>query len=110
MVDAVAEAAGADIHARLAIVVEELVVNLVEHAEGATAIWLALEPVEAGVRVVLVDDAASFDPRTAATEGPNEQRGGGAGLAMVRAWSRILGYTREGDRNRLELIVHGDDR
>ena len=110
LVGAIADPARAETQTRLAVVVEELVANLVDHGEGGTAIWLALEPVEAGVRVVLIDDAAPFDPRAAApmSDLPNEERGGGAGLAMVGAWSRILDYTRVGERNRLELIVDRD--
>ena len=44
-----------------------------------------------------------FDPRGAAFEGPNPERGGGAGLAMIVSLCRIAGYARRAGRNRLIL-------
>ncbi len=112
LVEAIADPARPGTCARLAVIVEELVINLVEHADIDTdgTIGLGLEPVAEGVHVVLVDGAAPFDPRTAPHVGemPDAARGGGAGLAIVRAWSRILTYSRIGGRNRLELLVHDD--
>jgi hypothetical protein len=35
--------------------------------------------------------------------GPNLERGGGAGLELIRAWCRIAAYARRGGRNRLVL-------
>ncbi len=112
LVAAISDPARPGTCARLAVIVEELVVNLVDHAEiaGGGTIALALTPTAQGVEVVLIDQAVPFDPRTAPHIGavPNEERGGGAGLAIVRAWSRILTYSRIGGRNRLELLVHDD--
>jgi serine/threonine-protein kinase RsbW len=112
LVEAIADPARPGTCARLAVIVEELVINLVDHAEiaGAGTIALGLAATGAGIHVVLVDDARPFDPRTAPHVGtvPDEERGGGAGLAIVRAWSRILAYSRIGGRNRLELLVHDD--
>ena len=112
LAEAIADPARPGTSARLAVIVEELVINLVEHAEPApgSMISLGMEPVADGIRVVLIDDAAPFDPRAAPHLGetPNEERGGGSGLAIVRAWSRILTYSRIDGRNRLELIVHVD--
>ena len=41
----------------------------------------------------------------AAFEGPNPDRGGGAGLELVRAWSQIADYRRRRGRNRVVLVV-----
>lgn len=112
LVEAIADPARPGTCARLAVIIEELVINLVEHAETGmgSAIAIALTGTGQGIHVVLVDDALPFDPRTAPHVGdlPNEERGGGAGLAIVRAWSRILAYSRINGRNRLELLVYDD--
>jgi serine/threonine-protein kinase RsbW len=95
---------------RLAIVVEELVANLVDHA-GLNAddrIDLALALLAGGVTLVLGDPAAPFDPRTAplpADMPPAD--GGGAGLALVRAFAGGIDYRSSGGRNRLEVRIAG---
>lgn len=91
---------------RLAIIIEELVENLVEHAvqPPGAVIRLGIR-VEAGrVWLTLVDEAAPFDPRSAKMM-PIPARGGGAGLALVRAWTRIEGYDREAGCNVLKLSM-----
>lgn len=91
---------------QLAIVVEELVANLVDHA-GLTAgdsIELTLAYRPGAVQLVLTDPAAPFDPRSAAAPAAlPPARGGGAGLALVRAFAQTIDYGRSDDRNRLEL-------
>lgn len=92
--------------ARLAIVTEELVCNLVDHAvmpAGAT-IELALGLADGRVRLRLVDPAVPFDPRSP-PPAAIPARGGGAGLALVAAFARIDAYRREGDRNLLLLSL-----
>lgn len=105
-----AHATDADLAARLAIVVEELVMNLVEHgvrpAEDPIALTFARDA--AGVRLVIEDGGVPFDPRCAPPVGDvPPERGGGAGIALVLAWSTIVGYVSDAGRNRLELIVRG---
>ena len=93
----------------LAVIVDELVCNLLDHGcDDAADGWigLALWRSPEGVRVRLTDGCAPFDPRDAAP--PPElppDHGGGAGLAIVRAWCRILSYRREGGRNILDLLL-----
>jgi anti-sigma regulatory factor (Ser/Thr protein kinase) len=112
LAEAIADPARAGTGARLAVVIEELVLNLVDHANlnRSSDFLLGLLSIPDGVHVVLIDDAMPFDPRTAPHVGdiPNEERGGGSGLAIVRAWSRILTYSRVDGQNRLELIVYPD--
>jgi serine/threonine-protein kinase RsbW len=94
--------------ARLAIIVEELVVNLVEHG-GATVIgavelslaWEAGGPIS----LVLIDGGIAFDPRVADAGAAIPDRGGGAGLNLVRAWATIVDYHSDGDRNRMEVSI-----
>ncbi|HEX8442979.1 MAG TPA: ATP-binding protein [Allosphingosinicella sp.] len=90
--------------ARLCILVEELVTNVVEHGGSPSAeVSMALEG--RSVRIILVDAGDSFDPRTAQAVPPEKARGGGAGLAIVRAWADVLSYESGADGNRLELVV-----
>jgi anti-sigma regulatory factor (Ser/Thr protein kinase) len=95
----------ADAADRLAIIVEEWVANVVEHggAGPATRIVLRLERRGATVRLAASDAGTAFDPRHAAFAGPDLERGGGAGLELIRAWSRIVAYARRGGRNRIVL-------
>lgn len=96
--------------AKLAVLVEEAVTNVYEHgaADGDLTGWLALYPDPAGVCVTLADSGCPFDPRDAGeVEMPNAERGGGAGLAMIRAWAEIVDYRREDGFNLLELVMLG---
>jgi anti-sigma regulatory factor (Ser/Thr protein kinase) len=90
---------------RLALVVEEWVANVVEHgrARPGSLVVLTLQRGPTGVRAVFSDAGIAFDPRAAADAGPNLERGGGAGLALIRGWSDIESYRRVGARNRLVL-------
>jgi serine/threonine-protein kinase RsbW len=90
---------------RLAIIVEEWTANLVEHGAlpAGRRIVLRLERLGDLIRLTVTDPGRPFDPRDAAFEGPNLERGGGAGLELIRAWSRIADYRRRAGRNRLVL-------
>jgi serine/threonine-protein kinase RsbW len=87
-------------------VVEEWVANVVEHGgphrEGARIV-LRLRLSGGVVRLSLSDAGRPFDPRTAAFEGPNKERGGGAGVELIASLCRIVSYTRRAGRNRLVL-------
>lgn len=95
----------ADVADRLAIIVEEWLMNVVEHGRAAPAgqIVLRLDQMGAKLRLSVSDPGVAFDPRLAVFDGPNADRGGGAGLALIAAWSRIASYRRSGGRNRLVL-------
>jgi anti-sigma regulatory factor (Ser/Thr protein kinase) len=98
---------GRDEAERLAIVVEEWIANVVEHGAPppGSRIALRLERAHGLLRVTISDAGQAFDPRTAAFGGPNLDRGGGAGLELMRAWSHIAAYRRRGGRNRLVLEI-----
>lgn len=95
----------APIAARLAIIVEELVTNLVEHGgvEEDDEIELTLEGGDGAIRIGLGDSGRAFDPRDSAPTGEIPDRGGGAGLDLVRAWAEILDYRSRDGWNRLDL-------
>ena len=88
---------------RLAVIVEEWVANVIEHGSPrpGSRIGLRLERVGEGVRITVTDAGIAFDPRETEESGPNLERGGGAGLALIRAWAEIEGYRRHAGRNRL---------
>jgi serine/threonine-protein kinase RsbW len=90
---------------RLAVLVEEWVANIVEHGRprAGSLVVLSLEKTGGRVRLAFSDAGIAFDPRAADDAGPNLERGGGAGLALIRRWSDIESYRRDGRRNRLVL-------
>jgi serine/threonine-protein kinase RsbW len=84
---------------------EEWVANVVEHGgpqEGGRII-LRLSLEGDVVRLSASDVGRPFDPRAATFTGPNAERGGGAGLAMIASFCRITSYARRAGRNRLIL-------
>lgn len=97
---------------RLAIVAEELLVNLLEHgAESAPGgeinATLRLDHADDGLALLLEDDGAPFDPRgMGPVDMPNAERGGGVGLALVKAFAQIESYVSEGGLNRLTLRMN----
>lgn len=96
---------GPDCADKLAVIVEEWVANVVEHGAlpSRSRIGISLACEAQIVRVTVTDAGQVFDPREAVFEGPNLERGGGAGLELIRAWSRIAAYGRRAGRNRLVL-------
>ncbi len=93
--------------ARLCIIVEELIANLYDHGGLAETdkveLSLASEPGE--IRIVIVDPGAPFDPRSAPTPSDRPERGGGAGIDIVRAWAEFVDYSLIPEGNRLELLL-----
>jgi anti-sigma regulatory factor (Ser/Thr protein kinase) len=90
---------------RLVLIVEEWVANIVEHGRPApgSLIVLRLEMADGRVRLRFSDAGIAFDPRTLQDDGPNLERGGGAGIALIRGWSDVEAYRRRAGRNRLVL-------
>ena len=89
----------------LALVAEEWVANVVEHGAPPLRSRIVLRFERAGrtVRLLASDAGSAFDPRGAAA-GPNRERGGGAGLALIAAWCE-LDYRRRRGRNCVTLVV-----
>jgi serine/threonine-protein kinase RsbW len=92
-------------HGRLAIMVEELLANLFDHGRTRpdSVIVLRLARHADHVQLVLEDGGLAFAPASADPEAPIPERGGGAGLALVRAWAEQLSYAAGPQLNRLEL-------
>lgn len=107
----------ADQTMRLSLCLNEALANVISHG-GPTAldapIHLQLSLEEAGERgrvavLSIVDAGAPFDPEVRGpTHAPSslmEAEPGGLGLRMIRTFSDELLYQRDGDRNRLTIIV-----
>lgn len=94
-----------DVADQLAIVVEELVANVIEHggAPEDGLIRLRLTRGATAVRIELSDPGTPFDLRTAEFHEPNAERGGGAGLALVKAWTTVDSWRFHDGRNELVL-------
>lgn len=94
--------------AKLAIIVEELLFNLMDYGAppAGDRVMLHFAAHDDGVRLTIDDPGTPFDPRSVSRKGnlPPE-RGGGAGLALVRAWSRIESYALQDGRNRTTLLI-----
>ena len=93
--------------ARLCIIVEELLANLFEHGglSGSDKVELSLASEPGGIRIVIVDPGPPFDPRSAPTPSERPERGGGAGIDIVRAWAEFVDYSQISEGNRLELML-----
>ena len=93
--------------ARLCIVIEELVANLYDHG-GVTEkdeVELTLSSEAEGIGVILVDPGIPFDPWEAPHPVETPDRGGGAGIGIVRAWAEFVDYRVTTEGNRLELLL-----
>jgi anti-sigma regulatory factor (Ser/Thr protein kinase) len=97
---------GEDELARLSIVIEELIANLYDHGgvsrDQEVRLELASEP--EGIRVTIIDPGTPFDPRQPLFR-DRPERGGGAGIDIVRAWAQLVSYETTDDGNRLELFL-----
>lgn len=96
--------------AKLAVLVEEAVTNLYDHGEVTDGFcgWLELVGAADGALIRLGDNGLPFDPRIAGQcDGPNLDRGGGVGLALIQAWADITDYRRDQGGNVLELKLRG---
>jgi serine/threonine-protein kinase RsbW len=97
---------------RLAIVAEELLVNLLEHSGesvdgGELNASLRIDDAAEGLTLTLEDDGIPFDPRdSGAVDMPNLDRGGGVGLALVKAFAQIESYGTSDGVNRLALTMN----
>jgi len=97
---------GSDV-SRLCVILEELVTNLYEHGRvtRSDAVNLTLSTALGGIKIVLADPGEPFDPRTATSTRRRPARGGGAGINIVRAWTRFMDYSVQPGQNRLELLM-----
>ena len=97
---------------RVKLVVEELVVNVIQHAFADAAehtILLDVRTEPGGVAIVVEDDGKPFDPRAVSPPKINELleagKSGGLGVAIIKKMARDLEYQRVGGKNRVRAFV-----
>jgi len=96
---------------KVRLVLEELVLNLIDHATGSATdridVYIGIEP--GRVVLALEDDGNPFDPRAAPafdkTKPLEERSPRGMGIHLVRSMAEEMDYARVGDRNRLRVVV-----
>ncbi len=102
----------AEAEARLFVLIEEAVSNIVEHGNAPveSVIRLELSEIGADIAITITDCGVFFDPRAHDTSGVViSERGGGAGIALIQSWSTAIDYGAANGRNTLRLVIanHG---
>src|SRR5262245_54714203 len=96
---------------KVRLVLEELVLNLIDHAVGSVTnrINLSIDLEPGRVVLVLEDDGAPFDPRSAPAfdkAKPLEERGPrGMGIHLVRSMTESITYERIAERNHVQVVI-----
>jgi len=101
---------------KVCVILEELVLNQIDHAKAPLTdrldLRIDLEP--SRVVLVLEDDAAPFDPRSAPAfdraRSLDKRAPQGMGLQLVRSMAEGLEYLRVGTRNRLRVVIASQQR
>ena len=100
-----------DIEFQVDLVLEELVLNVVNHGSGGREgeIKIKLVSDEEAVTIQIIDDGRPFDPLTDApepdTESSIEDRAvGGLGIHLVRTMMDEVSYRREENKNHMRLV------
>lgn len=96
--------------AKLAVLVEELVANVCDHGgcERGDVVGLTLSADPGHMAIELDDPGIAFDPTAATRDGAIPERGGGAGIALIRAWASDFRYERRDGRNFTRVILSRD--
>ena len=97
-----------DAQADLNIAVEEIVSNVIRHADSTTPIALTVTLDEDRIRVEVQDSGSAFDPLTHPMPDPNspleQRRAGGLGIFMVTKMMDEVRYERREGRNCLTMV------
>jgi len=95
------------------LVVEELVLNIIDHGyknDESRKIEVQLHYGEDALTIDIIDEASAFDPLTEAaapntSAGIDERPVGGLGVHLAKEMMDEVSYAREGNRNRLTLTA-----
>ena len=98
---------------RVTLVIEELVVNIINHGhdDGVHDIEIAMTSEPDALTVEIIDDGRPFDPLSDAPEPDldsllEDRPVGGLGIHLVLTMMDEVHYRREQDRNHTTLIAH----
>jgi anti-sigma regulatory factor (Ser/Thr protein kinase) len=83
-------------------------VNVASYS-GARRAWYAIEDMDGGIRLTIIDDGAPFDPTTAPSPDREfeELDRGGMGIGLVRQLASDVRYRFEGGCNVLVIEISG---
>lgn len=105
-------ALGDDAIHRIEVILEEMVSNVVRHAEEAESILLEVACRDQTVEISVEDDGAPFNPLERAAPAPfstlEDATLGGLGIPLIKQLSQSVRYERIGTSNRLSVIVSAD--
>ena len=96
---------------KVRVVLEEMILNLINHATGldGSLIDVRLEAEPGRVVALIEDEGDPFDPRSApefdTTQPLEERRPGGMGIQLMRSLVAEMHYERLSGRNRLRLVI-----
>ncbi len=97
---------------RVKLVVEELVVNVIQHGfddGGHHKILLDIRTESDGIAVVVEDDGKAFDLRKAVSPAVHELseagKSGGLGVTIVKKMARDISYERVDGKNRVRVFI-----
>ena len=107
------EAWPSDLMFQINLVLEELVINIVNHGGKVTKIEISVSSEVEAITIEVSDDGCPFDPINDAADpdlvSPLEKRQvGGLGLYLVRTMMDELHYRREQGKNYLSLTKRRD--
>lgn len=96
-----------DVHAALDVMLDEIVSNIVAHAD-ASAFEMTVARTARGVELVFSDDGRPYDPLARADPDTSLDAAarpiGGLGILMVKKMASSLAYARVRDRNVLTIV------
>lgn len=103
---------------RASLAVEELFSNSIHHGYGGESdqpVWLAVECLSTGLRILYADAAPPFDPLAGDPAGvagndPATQRVGGLGRVMIRDMAQASRYRYADGRNEVTLDYLSSDK
>ncbi len=98
---------------RATLVLEELALNIVNHAHSEMFDVTLASDADA-VTIEIVDSGSPFNPLTDApppdlVSSVGERKVGGLGVHFVKTMMDEVSYHRKGDRNHLTMVVHRDE-
>ncbi|MEZ5735452.1 MAG: ATP-binding protein [Novosphingobium sp.] len=94
---------------RIEVVLEELLSNVVRHAEGADKLSIEAECADHAVRLAIEDNGVAFNPLVASEPEPfadlENATLGRLGIPLIRRLSQSVSYDRIGPVNRVSAVI-----